>query len=87
MHVNFHLMKDPTVRVNGLYGDADRNPYLSRVHALMITLADDYTTEQITLFFRDLGAIQRFANNINSEVMNLRAEAINQLMLEGDDAE
>lgn len=87
MQVNFHLMKDPTVRVNDLYGDADRDPYLSRVHALMITLADDYTTEQITLFFRDLDAIQRLANNINAEVMDIRARALNQLSLDGSDTE
>lgn len=83
MYLDLHLMKDPTARVYSLFEDADP----SKTHTLKITLANDYTTEQVTLFFRDLDAIQRFANNINSEIMNLRAEAINQLKLEGGDTE
>jgi len=87
MYVDLHLAKDPTVKVNNLYENADKNPYLSKVHTLKITLAGNYTTEQITLFFQDLDTIQRFANNINSEIMNLRAEALNQLSLDGSDTE
>jgi len=87
MYVNFHLMKDPTVRVANLYGSANKSSYIQEAHILKITLEDDSTTEQVTLFFRDLDAIQRFANNINSEIMNLRADARNQIRLDGSDTE